>query len=82
MADAVARITDVPDPDDEETLTSTWTPRINCSGRRSGRPLTVRVAGKVITVPHPTDWPHTANTAAARADFSAWAQAVLTDAGL
>jgi hypothetical protein len=78
MADAaVARITDAPDPDDdvdfdldaEDTLLR----------EAVGRPLTVRVSGEVIAIPHPTDWPHTANTAAAGADFGAWAQAVLSE---
>jgi hypothetical protein len=44
-----------------------------------GQPITVKVGGKVITVPHSQDWPHVANMAAARADFGAWAAAVLSD---
>lgn len=43
------------------------------------RPITVKVAGKVITVPHPDAWPHAANEAAFRADFSTWARGALSD---
>ena len=79
MADAaVARITDAPDPDDDVDLDLDAEDTL--LREAIGRPLTVRVAGEVITVPHPTDWPHTANAAASRADFTAWAEAVLSDA--
>jgi hypothetical protein len=45
-----------------------------------GQPITVKVGGKIITVPHTSEWPHIANTAAGRADFGTWAAAVLSDA--
>jgi hypothetical protein len=44
-----------------------------------GQPMTVRVGGKVITVPHPTEWPHAANEAATRADFGTWAREALSE---
>ena len=74
---AVTKITDLPDPEDDVDLDLDAEDQL--LREAVGQPLTVRLAGKVISVPHPTDWPHTANTAAARADFSAWAQAVLTE---
>jgi hypothetical protein len=78
MADAaVARITDAPDPEDDVDLDLDAEDTL--LREAIGQPLTVRVAGKVISVPHPTDWPHTANTAAARADFGTWAREVLSD---
>lgn len=43
-----------------------------------GQPLTVRVGGKVISVPHPNAWPHAANEAAGRAEYSTWARGVLS----
>jgi hypothetical protein len=43
-----------------------------------GKPVTVRVGGKVISVPHSKAWPHTANTAARIADFDNWAALVLS----
>jgi hypothetical protein len=74
MSEAVARL---PEPDDdgvdfdldaEDTLLR----------EAIGQPLTVRLSGKVITIPHPQDWPHAANTAASGADFGGWALAVLS----
>jgi hypothetical protein len=44
-----------------------------------GQPIRVKVGGQVIEVPHPQDWPHTANTAASNAEFGAWAAQVLSD---
>ena len=77
MADAaVARITDAADPADDVDLDLDAEDTL--LREAIGQPLTVRVAGKVISVPHPTDWPHAANAAASRADFTAWAQEVLT----
>ena len=43
-----------------------------------GKPVRIRVAGEVISIPNPKDWPHAANTAASRADFGTWAALVLS----
>ena len=72
----VARITDARGPDDDVDLDLDAEDQL--LREAIGRPLTVRVAGKVISVPHPTEWPHTANEAATSADFSAWAREVLS----
>jgi hypothetical protein len=77
MAADVARITDARDPDDDVDLDLDAEDTL--LREAIGRPVTVRVGGKVITVPHPTEWPHTANEAATRGDFSAWASEVLSE---
>jgi hypothetical protein len=74
---AVSRITDAPGPEDDVDLDLDAEDTL--LREAIGQPLTVRVGGKVIEVPHPTDWPHTANTAAGRSDFSAWAAEVLSE---
>jgi hypothetical protein len=77
MADAaVARITDAPDPDDDVDLDLDAEDTL--LREAIGQPVRVRAGGKVITIPHPTDWPHTANTAAARTDFGTWAAEVMS----
>jgi hypothetical protein len=74
---AVTRITDAPDPGDDVDLDLDAEDML--LREAIGQPLTIRVGGKVIEIPHPTDWPHTANTAAARSDFGAWAAEVLSE---
>jgi hypothetical protein len=77
MAEAVARITDASNPDDDIDLDLDAEDVL--LREAVGQPLRVKMNGTVIEVPHPTDWPHTANTAAARADFGAWAADVLSE---
>jgi len=76
MAEAVARITDLPDDDDIDLDLDAEDVLLR---EAVGQPLRVKVGGKVIEVPHPSDWPHTANTAAARTDFGGWAAEVLSE---
>lgn len=43
-----------------------------------GQPMSVRVDGKVISVPRIDDWPHEANGFALRGDFGTWAALILS----
>lgn len=74
-AEAVARL---PEPDDDDVDFDLDAEDVLLR-EAIGQPLTVKVTGKVITIPHPQDWPHAANTAASAADFGGWARAVLSD---
>jgi hypothetical protein len=76
MAEAVARL---PEPDDDDGVDFDLDAEDVLLREAIGQPLTVKVTGKVITIPHPQDWPHAANTAASGADFGGWARAVLSD---
>lgn len=43
-----------------------------------GAPTTVRVNGKVLTIPHQKDWPHIASAFLGQGSFSAWARRVMS----
>lgn len=77
MSADVAQITDARDPDDDVDLDLDAQDQL--LREAVGQPLTVRVGGQVLTVPHPNDWPHTANEAATNANFTAWAAEVLDE---
>ena len=74
MSEAVARL---PEPDDDDVDFDLDAEDVLLR-EAIGQPLTVKVTGKVITIPHPQDWPHAANTAASGADFGGWAREVLS----
>lgn len=46
---------------------------------RVGKPITVRVGGKIIHILHPGAWPASAMRGAGNGDWDAWAQGVIDD---
>lgn len=80
MAD-VARINDAQDPDGEDVDLDLDAEDVLLR-EAIGQPVRVKVDGKVLEIPHPSDWPTDANAAAARSDFDGWAALVLSDGDL
>ena len=75
---AVARINDAPDEDVDLDLDAEDV----LLREAIGQGVRVKVSGKVLEIPHPSDWPTEANSAAARSDFDGWAALVLDTADL
>lgn len=75
MTADVARITDLPEDEDVDFDLDAEDVLLR---EAIGQPVRIKVGGKVIEVPHPTDWPHTANKAATGSDFAGWAAEVLS----
>lgn len=46
---------------------------------RVGKPITVRVGGKIIHIMHPGAWPSSAMRGAGQGDWDAWATGVIED---
>jgi hypothetical protein len=80
MTADVARITDLPEDEDVDLDLGAEDELLR---EAIGKPTRIRLtSGDVIEVPHPTEWPYTANAAAGSADFGTWAEQVLSEGDL
>ena len=77
MTAEVSKITDLPDEEDVDLDLDAEDALLR---EAIGAPTSVKLkGGRVVWIPHPTDWPSAANAAASRADFDAWAAEVLNE---